>query len=126
MARFNKPTRLPIEQDSDLTFLNPKRQIRGVPFDDHLLTNVSRYLHYSQNRKSFILRGDKFYRRHYNEVGEISHFQVFLPIYLIATLLKSLHGTASKQHRYSPDDARNTTQFFSFNCRLRAKVGKTM
>ena len=53
-------------------------------------------MHYSQNRKRITFKDGILYRQNYNGVGNISLQQVILPVQLLATLLKSLHGTASK------------------------------
>ena len=47
-------------------------------------------------KKHLIIKDDIFYRQHYNDIGEVSHLQVFLPGQLLKMLPKSLHGTAGK------------------------------
>ena len=68
----------------------------GLAFGDQVKISDARYMHYSQHRKPFVLKDDIHYRQYYNEVGDISHLQVILPVQLLATLLKSLYGTAGK------------------------------
>ena len=61
MAHFNKPSRILIEWDSDPTLLNFIQKTLGLPFDDQVLINDARYMHYSRNRKRIILKDDIFY-----------------------------------------------------------------
>ena len=68
----------------------------GLPFDDQELINDARYIHYCRIRNRIILKDDILHRQYYNEVGDTSHLQIFLPLSLLAIVPKSLHGTASK------------------------------
>ena len=96
IAQLTKPSRILIEQDSDPTLLNFKREMLGVPFDEQILLNDARFMHYSRNKKRIIIRDDILYRQIYNDIGEVSHLQVLLPGQLLKVLLQSLHGTAGK------------------------------
>ena len=68
----------------------------GLPFDEQILTNDARYMHYSRNKTSIIIKDDILYRQYYNDIGQVSHLQVLLPGQLLKVLLQSLHGTAGK------------------------------
>ena len=96
IAQLTKPSRILIEQDSDPTLLNFKREILGLPFDEQILLNDARYIQYSRNKKRFIIKDDILYGQYYNDIGEVSHLQVLLPGQLLKVLLQSLHGTAGK------------------------------
>ena len=96
IAQLTKPSRILIEQDSDPTLLNFKREMLGLPFDEQILLNDARYMHYSRNKKRIIIKDDILYRQYYNDIGEVSHLQVLLPGQLLKALLQSLHGTAGK------------------------------
>ena len=96
IAQLTKPSGILIEQDSDPTLLNFKRKMLGLPFDQQILLNDARYMHYSRNRKRRIIKDDILYRQYYNYFGEVSHLQVLLPGHLLKVLLQSLHGTAGK------------------------------
>ena len=96
IAQLTKPSRILIEQDSDSTLLNFKREMLGLPFDQQILLNEARYMLYSRNRKRIIIKDDILYRQYYNDIGEVSHLQVLLPRQLLKVLLQSLHGTAGK------------------------------
>ena len=96
MAQLTKPSCILIEQDSDPTLLNFKREMLGLPFDEQLLINDASYMHYSRNKKRIIIKDDILYRQYYNDIGEVSHLQVLLPGQLLKVLLQSLHGTAAK------------------------------
>ena len=85
-----------MEQDSDPTLLNFKRKMLGLLFDEQILFNDARFIHYSRNKKHIIIKDDILCRQYYNDLGEVSHFQVLLPGQLLKVLLQSLHGTAGK------------------------------
>ena len=94
IAQLTKPSRILIEQDSDPTLLNFKREMLGLPFDEQILLNDARYMRYSRNRKRIIIKNDILYRQYCNDIGEVSHLQVLSPGQLFKVLLQSLHGTA--------------------------------
>ena len=96
IAQLTKPSRILIEQDSDPTLHNFKREMLGLPFDEQILLNDARYIHYSRNKKRIIIKDDILYRQYYNDIGQVSHLQVLLPGQLLKVLLQSLHGTACK------------------------------
>ena len=96
IAQITKPSRILIEQDTDPTLLNFKREMLGLPFDEQILLNDARYMHYSRNKKRNIIKDDILYRHSYNDIGEVSHLLALLPGQLLKVLLQSLHGTADK------------------------------
>ena len=51
----------------------------GLPFDEQILLNDAYYMHYSRNKKRIIIKNDILYRQYYNDIGEVSHLQVFCP-----------------------------------------------
>ena len=96
IAQLTKPSRILIAQDSDPTLLNFKREMLGLPFDEQILLNNLRYMHYSRNKKRIIIKDDILYRQYYNDICEVSHLQVLLPGQLLKVLLQTLNGTAGK------------------------------
>ena len=96
IAQLAKPSRILIEQDSDPTLLNFKREMLGLPFEEQILLNDARYMHYPGNKKRIIIKDEILYRQYYNDIGELSHLQVLLPGQILKVLLQSLHGTAGK------------------------------
>ena len=58
IAQITKPSRILIEQDSDPTLLNSKREMLRLPFDEQILSNDARYMHYSRNKKRIIIKDD--------------------------------------------------------------------
>ena len=96
IAQLTKPSRILIEQDSDPTLLNFKREMLGLPFDEQILLNDARYMHFSRNKNRFIIKDDILYRKYYNDIGKVSQLQVLLPGQLLKVLSQSLHGTAGK------------------------------
>ena len=101
IAQITKPSRILIEQDSDPTFLSFKREMLGLPFDEQILLNDARYMHYSRNKKRIIIKDDILCRQCYNDLGEVSHLQILLPGQLLKVFLQSLHGTAGKHPDFS-------------------------
>ena len=73
IAQLTKPSRILIEQGSDPTLLKFKREMLRLPFDQQILINDARYMHYSRNKKRIIIKADKLYRQYYNGLGEVSH-----------------------------------------------------
>ena len=96
IAQSTKPSRILIEQDSDPTLLNFKLEMFGLPFDEQIILNDARYMHYSRNKKRIIIKDDILYWQYYNDIGEVSHLQVLLPGQLPKVFLQSLHGTAGR------------------------------
>ena len=96
IAQITKPSRILIEQDSDPTLLNFKRELLGLPFDEQIFWIDARYMHYPRNKKRIIIKDDILYRQYYNHIGEVSYLRVLLPGQLLKVLLLSLHGTAGK------------------------------
>ena len=45
IAQLTKPSRILIEQNSDPTLLNFKREMLGLPFDEQILLKDARYMH---------------------------------------------------------------------------------
>ena len=72
IAQLTKPSRILIEQDSDPTLLNFKREMLGLPFDEQILLNDARYMHYSRNKRRIIIKDDILYRQYYNDIGAVS------------------------------------------------------
>ena len=95
IAHLTKPSRILIEQESDPTLLNFKREKLGLPFDEQILLKDTRCMHYSRNKKRIIIEDDILSLQYY-DIGEVSHLQVILPGQLLKVLLQSLHGTAGK------------------------------
>ena len=58
IAQLTKPSRILIEQNSDPTLLIFKREMLGLPFDEQILLNDARYMHYSRNKKRIIIKDD--------------------------------------------------------------------
>ena len=52
-------------------------------------------------KKRIIIKDDILYRQYYNDIDEVSHFQVLLHGQLLKVLLQSLHGTAGKHPEIS-------------------------
>ena len=96
LVQLTEPSRILIEQDSDPTLLNFKREMLGLPFDEQILLSDARYMHYSRNQKRISIKDVILCRQYCKDLGEVSHLQVLLPGQLLKVLLQSLHGTAGK------------------------------
>ena len=101
IAQSTKPSRILIEQDSDPTLLNFKREMLGLPFDEQFLLVDAHYMHYSRNKKRIIIKDVVLCHQYYNNLREGSHLQVLLPGQLLKVLLQSLHGTSAKHAGFS-------------------------
>ena len=44
----------------------------GLPFDEQILLNDARYMHYSRDKKRIIIKDDILYRQYSNDIGEVS------------------------------------------------------
>ena len=91
IAHLTKPSRILIEQDSDPTLLNFKREMLGLSFDEQILLNDARYMHYSRNKKRIIIKDEILCQQYYNDIAEVSHLRVLWPGQLLKVLLQSLH-----------------------------------
>ena len=56
IAQLKKPSRILIEQDSDPTLLNSRREMLVLPSDEQKLLNDARYRDYSRNKKRYCLQ----------------------------------------------------------------------
>ena len=72
-SQVTKPFRILIEQDSDSTLLNFKREMLGLPFDEKITLNDARYMQCSRNKKRITIKDDMLCRQYYNDLGEVSH-----------------------------------------------------
>ena len=101
IKQLTKPSRVLIEQDSDPTLLNFNCEMLGLPFDEQLLINDARHMHFSRITKGIIMKDDILCRQYYNDLGEVSDLQVLLPGQLLKVLLQSIYGTAGKHPGFS-------------------------
>ena len=122
-AQLTKPSRILIEQVSDPTLLNFKREMLGLPFDEQILINDARYMHFPRNKTRLIIKDDIFCRQYYNDLGEVSHLQALLPGQLLKVLLQSLHGTAGKHPGISEMMQEIRQKFFSLQLQHTSETG---
>ena len=80
METINKLIRIVIEQDADPMLPNFNKQCLSLSFDEQILATNPRYTLYSRSKQSIIIKDDNLDRQNYNDVGEISHLQLFLPV----------------------------------------------
>ena len=83
-----------MKKNAEPVLHNLKNQMLGLPFDEQILTTQRRYTHFNGDTKRVIIQDDILDRQYYNDVGDISHLQILLPVQLINILLNSLHGEA--------------------------------
>ena len=96
-AQITEPSRIQIEQDSDPTLLNFKREMLGLPFDEEILVIGARYMLCSRIEKSIIINVDMLYRQNSFDLDEVSRLQVLLPGQVLKVLLQSFVGRADKR-----------------------------
>ena len=77
-AQLTKLSRILKEQDSDLTLLNFKCKMLGLPFDEQSLINDASYMHYTGNKKHKFIHGDILCRQCHNEHVEVTLFAFLL------------------------------------------------
>ena len=123
IAQLTKSSRILIEQNSDPTLLNFKREMLGLPFDEQILLNDARYMQYSRNKKRIIIKDDILYRQYYNDSGKVSHLQVLLPGQLLKVLLQSLHGIAGKHPGISKMMQESAKSITSLQLHLASEIG---
>ena len=120
IAKLRKPSCLLMEKGSDPTLLIFKREMLALPFDEQILLNDARYMHYSRNKKRIIIKDDILYRQYYNDIGEISHLQVLLPGKITQSVITIITWNSWQTPTYFKNDARNPSEaLLSFNCNLR-------
>ena len=112
IAQLTKPSRILIEQDSDPTLLNFKREMLGLPFEEQIFLTDARRMHYSRNKTRIIIKVDILCRQYYNDLGEVSHLQVLLPGKLLKVLLQFLHGTTGKHPDVSKMMQENRQKYY--------------
>ena len=67
-------------------------KIEGEHFDESAFTQDNRYQHYLQNIHRIGIRQDILARKYYNDIGQISHYQILLSKQLLEEFLQALHG----------------------------------
>ena len=128
-SQLTKPSRILIGKCSDPALLSLKRERLGLPFDEQILLNDARYLHYSRNKKRIIIEDDILCRQYYSDFGKGSHLQFYLPGRILKPLLQSLHGTDGEHPSNSKkmQDIRQTFYFpsitkyvriYAFDCEI--------
>ena len=101
IAQLTKPSSILIEQDSDPTLLNFKREMLGLPFDEQIFLNDARYMQCSGDKKRIVIKDDILCRQYCNGLGEVSYLHVLSPGQLLNVILQSSHGTAGKHAGFS-------------------------
>ena len=64
IQQLTRISRVLIHQNSDPTLLNFKREMLGLPFDEQILLNDARYMHYSRNKKRILIKDDILCRQY--------------------------------------------------------------
>ena len=91
-GHFRDNAKIRLEQNNDPVLRNLRAKIEGEPFDKSAFTQDNRYQHYLQNKPHIEIRQDFLVRKYYNDIGQISHYQVLLPKQLLEEFLQALHG----------------------------------
>ena len=68
-----------LEQSKDSCSRNIKLKLTGEPLDLFATDSDTRWYQYKQNENRFNIQNNILVRAYYDNVGEISHFQILLP-----------------------------------------------
>ena len=131
IAQFTKASRIILEQNSDTTLLNFKREMLDLPFDEQFLIKDAHYMQYSRNKKRTIIKDDRLCRQYYNDFSGVSHSQVLLTqqtykhsnCYYNHYMIQ-LANTQAFPKRCKNFD--NNIIFFQLQCNIRQKLGSRM
>ena len=123
IAQLTKASRILIEQDSDPTLLKFKREMLELPFDEQILLNDARYMHYS--RKKNVSSSKMIYFAANTKM--ISAKSVTYRSFAW-TITQSVITNITKNSWQTPRHFRNderilTLVLLSFNCNIRQKLG---
>ena len=91
-GHFRDNAKIRLEQNNDPVLRNLRAKVEGEPFDESAFTQDNRYQHYLQNIPRIEMRQDILSRKYYNDIGQISHYQILLPKQLLEEFLQALHG----------------------------------
>ena len=91
-GHFRDNAKIRLEQNNDPVLRNVRAKIEGEPFDESAFTQDNRYQHNLQNIPRIETRQDILARKYYNDIGQISHYQILLPKQLLEEFLQALHG----------------------------------
>ena len=91
-GHFRDNAKIRLEQNNDQFLRNLRAKIEGEPFDESAFTQDNRYQLYLQNIPRIEIRQDILVQKYYNDIGQISHYQILLPKQLLEEFLQALHG----------------------------------
>ena len=91
-GQFRENAKIRLEQNNDPVLRNFRAKLEGEPFDESAFSEDARYQHYLQNIPRIGIRQDILVRKYYNDIGQISHYQILVPKQLLEEFLQALHG----------------------------------
>ena len=91
-GHFRDNAKIRLEQNNDQFLRNLRAKTEGELFDESAFTQDNRYQHYLQNIPRIEIRQDILVQNYYNDIGQISHYQILLPKQLLEEFLQALHG----------------------------------
>ena len=80
--------RIRVERDADVVLKKLKLKILGQPYEDVIMTIVSRFTHYKANEDRIILKDGLLLRKYYGDTGSVKHYQILIPKQLISEVLR--------------------------------------
>ena len=90
-GHFRDNAKIRLEQNNDQFLRNLRAKIEGQLFDESAFTQDNCYQHYLQNIPRIEIRQDILVQKYYNDIGQISHYQILLPKQLLEEFLQASH-----------------------------------
>ena len=91
-GHFRDNAKIRLEQNNDPVLRKLRAKIEGERSDESAFTQDNRYQHYLQKMPRIEICQDILVRNYYNDIGQISHYQILLPKQLLEEFLQALHG----------------------------------
>ena len=85
-----------VEQNNDIILQQLRLKILKEIYSESILMQDNRYQHYCRQMDRLSVTDEIITRQYFDETGSVKYNQVLLPKHLVAELLESLHGKATK------------------------------
>ena len=85
-----------VEQNNDIILQQLRLKILKENYSESILMQDNRYQHYCRQMDRLSVKDEIITRQYFDETGSVKYNQVLLPKHLLAELLDSLHGKATK------------------------------
>ena len=85
-----------VEQNNDIILQQLRLKILKENYSESILMQDNRYQHYCRQMDRLSVTDEIITRQYFDDTGSVKYNQVLLPKHLVAELLESLHGKATK------------------------------